>query len=82
MINFKLMKFFIFLCFHVHKNSQINHFNSIFKNSKFGVLHCATSLEVECEINKGEKGQTGEEVAADVLNLMCDRRKSEMKKPA
>ena len=34
------------------------------------------------KINKGEKGQTGEEVAADVLNLMCDRRKSEMKKPA
>ena len=35
MINFKLMKIFIFLCFHVHKNSQINHFNSIFKSGKF-----------------------------------------------
>ena len=27
--------FFIFLCFHVHKNSQINHFNPIFKRGKF-----------------------------------------------
>jgi len=29
------MKIFIFLCFHAHKNSQINHFNSIFKSGKF-----------------------------------------------
>ena len=35
LINFKLMKIFIFLCFHAHKNSQINHFNSIFKSGKF-----------------------------------------------
>jgi len=35
---------------------------------------------VRNKINKGEKGQIGEEVAADVLNLMCDRRKLEMKK--
>ena len=35
MINFKLMKIFIFLYFHVHKNSQINYFNSIFKSGKF-----------------------------------------------
>jgi len=35
MINFKLMKIFIFLCFHVHNNSQINYFNSIFKSGKF-----------------------------------------------
>ena len=35
------MKIFIFLCFHVHKNSQINHFNSIFKSDKFwGVTDC------------------------------------------
>ena len=41
MINFKLMKIFIFLCFLVHKNSQINHFNSIFKSGKFwGVTPC------------------------------------------
>ena len=31
------------------------------------------------KINKGEKGQTGEEVAADVLNLMCDLRELEIK---
>jgi len=35
MLNFNLMKIFILLCFHVHKNSQINHFNSIFKSGKF-----------------------------------------------
>ena len=38
MINFKLMKFFIFLCFHEHINSKINHFSSISKNSNFRVL--------------------------------------------
>ena len=35
MINFKLIKNFTFLCFHVLKNSKINHFNSIFKSGKF-----------------------------------------------
>jgi len=34
---------------------------------------------VRNKINKGEKGQTGEEVAADVLNLMCDLRELEIK---
>ena len=44
MINFKLMKIFIFLCFHVHKNSQINHFNSIFKSGKFWGVTILPSL--------------------------------------
>ena len=40
MMNFNLMKKITFLCFHVHNNSQINHFNSIFKSGKFwGVTH-------------------------------------------
>ena len=38
MINFKLMKNFIFLCFHEHKKSKLNHFSSISKNSNFRVL--------------------------------------------
>jgi len=39
MKNFHLMNFFIFLCFHEHKNSNINHFNHIFKSADFRVLH-------------------------------------------
>ena len=38
MIDFHLMKIFIFLCFHEHINSQLIHFSSIFKNSNFRVL--------------------------------------------
>ena len=41
MMNFKLMKFFIFLCFHKHINSKSNHFSSIFKSLNFRVLHGA-----------------------------------------
>ena len=38
MINFKLMKIFIFLCFHEHINSKIASFYIYFKRSKFRVL--------------------------------------------
>ena len=38
MLNFNIMKIFIFLYFHEHKNSQINYFNPIFKSINFRVL--------------------------------------------
>ena len=39
MMNFNLMKFFYFPIFHVHKNSKLNLFRSISRNSNFRVLH-------------------------------------------
>jgi hypothetical protein len=36
MINFSLMKKFIFLCFHEHKNTKSNLFNPISKVANFG----------------------------------------------
>ena len=38
MMNFKLMKFFIFLYFMCTKNSNLNHFNSISKEANLRVL--------------------------------------------
>ena len=38
MMSFKLMKLFYFSIFHVHKNSNLNHFNSILKEAIFRVL--------------------------------------------
>jgi hypothetical protein len=38
-MNFNLLKSFIFLCFHEHKNTKLNHFNSISKRANFRVLH-------------------------------------------
>jgi hypothetical protein len=37
MIKFSLMENFIFLCFHEHKNTELNHFNYI---SKLQILGC------------------------------------------
>ena len=39
MMYFNLMKFFYFPIFHVHKNLNFNHFNSISKGAIFRVLH-------------------------------------------
>ena len=39
MINFNLMKNFIFLYFHEHKNTELNYFSSISEEANFRVLH-------------------------------------------
>ena len=38
MTNFNLMNFFYFPIFYEHKNSNLNHFNSISKETNFRVL--------------------------------------------
>ena len=38
MINFNLMKNIVFLCFHEHKNTELNHFSYISKEANFRVL--------------------------------------------
>jgi len=40
MIDFKLMKIFIFLGFYEHKNIKLPQFTSISKEANFRVLHC------------------------------------------
>jgi hypothetical protein len=39
MLNFNLMKNFVFLYFHEHKNTKLNYFILIFKGANFRVLH-------------------------------------------
>ena len=56
MINFKLMKIFIFLCFHERINSKLNLFSSISKNSNFRVLQlrsfpCPNNFTLELKSN-------------------------------
>ena len=46
MMNFKLMKKNYFPIFHVHKNSNLNHFNSISKGANFRVLQL-TTIEIK-----------------------------------
>jgi hypothetical protein len=53
MMNFILMKIFVYLCFHEHDNTKLNHFNSISKGINFRVLQfCPLKMNPILEIRK------------------------------
>ena len=53
MMNFNLMKIFIFLCFHEHKNSKLPQFTPISKRANFRVLQLALG---SCPANDYSQG--------------------------
>ena len=72
MINFKLMKIFIFLCFHAHKNSKLNLFNPISKVANFGVLQFyPLKINLVSEIRKTSTERQGYFVFRLFFTLSC-----------